>query len=329
MGVMEVVESLLDSAAMIDIAAAHDHKVTPRSLELWRYRGLLPRPERQASGRAVWLYPAGTERQLLRLLYWRGRTRNLDEVLLALWIEGFGIELDGVREALVRFVERWEAMIEAEVAGTSKRDEEALVDTLARKFARMRGAASLPRLSRMRSKDRERACGYLVAAMFGMEDELTKREGDLPHLERLLGFRRGHDGGLSPMLGLKDAKGQIARLPTPGEAREPVRTAQPIELEFARRVIQVFLFVLPAALPTLFADQAVKAVDVVNFARQSFTEPPPGLFPFLLTVFLVSLRGKEPEMGELREPLGALEPNVVRRELAKILPAAGAEAEAG
>jgi hypothetical protein len=328
MGAMELVESQLDSAALIDIAATRDYRATPRSLELWRYRGLLPRPARQASGRAVWLYPAGTERQLLRLLHWRGRTRNLDEVLVALWIEGFEIKLDRVREALVRFVERWDAMIQAEVAGTSKGDEEAVVDALARKFARMRGEASLPRLSRMRLSERERACGYLVAAMFGMEEELAKREADLPHLERMLGLRRGHGGGISATVGLNDAKGNVARLPAPAQAREAVRTAQPIELELARRGVQVFLFVLPAALPALFANEAVKAVDVVDFVRRSAAEPPPALFEFLLTVFLVSLRAKEPAMEELQAQLGAMEPNAFRQGLAELLSAEEAEKKA-
>jgi DNA-binding transcriptional MerR regulator len=313
---MEVTaDSQLDSAALIDIAVGRDYKVTPRSLELWRYRGLLPRPERQASGRAVWLYPPGTERQLLRLLYWRGRTRSLDEILLALWVEGFEIELDQVREALLRFVERWGAMIKAEVAGTSKEDEEALVDALARKFARMRGEAGLPRGSRMRLSDRERACGYLVAAMFGMDDELSRREADIPHLERLLGIRRGHDGGLSPELGLKTADAQVARLPTPEEAREPVQAAQPYELEFVRRVIRVFLVVLPALLPTLLADQAAKAVDVIDFARRSFIDPPPALFPFMVTVFLVSLHAKELAPEELQDSLNALNPDAITKEL--------------
>jgi hypothetical protein len=315
MGVMKAVDSRFDSAALIDIAVAHGYKATPRSLELWRYRGLLPRPERQTSGRAVWLYPPGTEHQLLRLLHWRGRTRNLGEVLLALWIEGFEIELDYVREALVRFVDRWDAMIKAEVAGTSKEDEGALVDSLARKFARMRGEAGLPRGSRMRLSDRERACGYLVAAMFGMNDELAKRETDLPHLERLLGIRRGHDGGLSPELGLKNGDAQVARLPTPEEAREPVQTARPYELEFVRRVIRVFLVVLPAVLPALLADQAAKAVDVIDFARRSFTDSPPALFPFMVTVFLVSLRAKELALEDLREPMDALDPSAITQEV--------------
>lgn len=306
MGAMEALDSRLDSAALIDAAAAHNYKATPRSLELWRYRGLLPRPERQLGGRAVWLYPEGAEGQLLRLLYWRGRTRNLDEILIALWIEGFPIEMDRVREALIRFVERWEEMIKAELAGSSKGNDEAVIDALARKVARMRGKEGLPRLSRMRLEDRERACGYIVAAMFGMEDELAKREGDLPHLERLLGFRRGHGGGLSPMLGLKDSQGQVARIPTPEEARRSIEAAKPYELEFGRRVVQVFTMLLPALLPILFADQAVKAVAVVDFAKQAFAEPPPALFPFLITVFVVSIRAKEPALEELQEHLEAL-----------------------
>jgi DNA-binding transcriptional MerR regulator len=316
-GVMEP-SARPDSAALIDLAASQGHKVTPRALELWRYRGLLPRPERQAGRRAVWLYPAGTEQHLLRFLHWRQRTRNLDEVLVALWVEGFEISPDRVREALSRFVERWEEMIEAEVSGSSKKGEAAFVDALARKFARMRGEASLPRLSRMRLEDRERACGYLVAAMFGMDDELAKREEDVPHLERLLGLRRGHDGGISPLLGLKDGMNQMARLPTPAETREPIRTAQPEELELVRRIIQLFLFVFPQALPALFADQAAKAVDIIDFARSSFTEPPPPFLPFLATVFLVSLRAKDPVSADLRAHIDALDPDIVRHQLTQL-----------
>jgi DNA-binding transcriptional MerR regulator len=303
---------------LIDLAASHDQEVTPRALELWRYRGLLPRPERQSGRRAAWLYPSGTEQHLLRLLHWRQRTRNLDEVLVALWVEGFEISPDHVREALSRFVDRWEEMIEAEVSDSSEQGEAAFVDALARKFARKRGEASLPRLSRMRLEDRERACGYLVAAMFGMENELAKREEDVPHLERLMGFKRGHDGGLSPLLGLGDEVGKMARLPTPAEARTPIRTARPEELELVRRIIQLFLFVFPQALPALFSDQTAKAVDIIDFAHKSFTKPPPTLFPLLATVFLVSLRAKDPAPEDLRTHIDALDPSIVRQQLAKI-----------
>ena len=318
MGVMEQLADRPDSAALIDLAASRGHEVTARSLELWRYRGLLPRPERQPGGRAVWLYPRGTEQQLLKLVYWRERTRSLDEVLLALWVEGFDIDLDCVRQALLRFVERWQEMIDAEIAGAADRDEEAFIDALARKLARMRGKGSLPRLSRMRLEDRERACGYLVAAMLGMEDELARREDDVPHLERLLGLRRGHDGGLSPMLSLRDRSGQMPRLPTPAQARTPITTASPAELELARRVVQLFLYVLPSALPALFADQTAKAIDAIDFANTSLTEPPPGLFPLLITTFLHSLSAKNPTPNDLQNHIDALHPSSVREQLAQL-----------
>lgn len=153
---------------MIAAAASEGHSVTARSLELWRYRGLLPRPRRQAGGRALWLYPAETELQLARLLYWRTRTRSHDEILLVLWVEGFPIELGRVQAALSAFLARWTKMIAQETEGSGEEGEAALVDSLARKLARMRGKAPLPHLVRMRLNDRERAYGYMVATMFGM-----------------------------------------------------------------------------------------------------------------------------------------------------------------
>ena len=294
-----------DSAALIDAAAARGHEVTARSLELWRYKGLLPRPRRQPSGRAVWLYPAGTDDRLFRLLHWRERTRNLDEVLLALWVEGFEIELDRVRAALARFVDRWSEMIEVEIGGASEEDGAAVVDALARRVARMRGERSLPRVSRMRLSERERACGYLVAAMLGMEDELAKREADLPHLERLVGLRRGHDGGLAAVLG-SDVRSQAASLPTPARATEAVRGASPHELEYVRRILRLLLVVLPVAVPTLFADHAAKAIGAVEFARRFLADPPPGLFPFMLTALLVPLRENGPGEEELSTHLDTL-----------------------
>ena len=58
----------IDAPGLIALAAEHGYKVSARSLELWRYRGLLPRGE-QPTGRAAWLYPPVSKGQLLRLLH--------------------------------------------------------------------------------------------------------------------------------------------------------------------------------------------------------------------------------------------------------------------
>jgi hypothetical protein len=110
MGVMTS-DSWVDTQALMAMAKAAQIPVTARQLELWRYRGLLPRPVRQPGGRAVWLYPPGTEQQLLRLLHWRERTPSLEHVRLGLWIEGFPIDLAGVRGALLTFVDAWTRLL--------------------------------------------------------------------------------------------------------------------------------------------------------------------------------------------------------------------------
>jgi DNA-binding transcriptional MerR regulator len=308
-----------DAAALIEAAAVEGRSVSRRSLELWRSRGLLPRPERQAGGRAVWLYPRGSERQLSRLLYWRQRTRSLDEILLALWVEGFAIEGELARGALLRFTQRWLTMIDTELGEAAKKDETAFVDAWARKVARVRGKGSLPRGSRMRLADRERACGYLVSAVFGMEDELARREADLPHLERLLGLRRGHGGGLSTTMPLRDGGGEGMRLPSAKETEGAVREARPEELELVRRVMWMLTTLFPVLIPTLFVEQAVKAHEFTEIAVGFFSEPPPGFFPFAATVLLVLLRSKEAGLEELRGHLEALQPSVVRGGLAELL----------
>jgi len=305
-----------DNAALIAAAADAGHTVGARTLELWRYRGLLPRPERQAGARASWLYPEGTERWLQRLLHWRERTRSHDQILVALWIDGFAVEPERVRDALGRFAGRWSAMIEDEAAGSEEEGEAEAVDRLARQIARMRGAAALPRITRMRLGDREAACGYMVASILGLEEEVRRREADLPHLERMLGMRSGHDGGLSATMGLRDQDGEAAPLlPNIGQACAAIAAAKPAELELVRRIVGLTVVLVPVVLPMLLADQPAKAAHLVEVARELFTDPPPAAFSFVVIVFLTLLRAKEPALEDLEAHIGALQPRSVAHEL--------------
>src|SRR5947209_1494667 len=95
----------IDAAGLIAAAANHGFKVSHRSLELWRYRGLLPRGRRSPGTKAGCVYPAHTQAQLLRLLHWRHRTRRLDSVLIALWVDGFDVCPDHARAAMIRIVD--------------------------------------------------------------------------------------------------------------------------------------------------------------------------------------------------------------------------------
>ena len=160
MGVMK--SGWLDSRTFHAVAA--EHGVTARSLELWRSRGLLPAPTRQPKGRAVWLYPPGSERQLKRLVHWRSKTRSLSLVAIALWIEGFPIETERIRTALRRITDQLAS--ELDLNG----DVSAFIDRQARKLAGARGKNSLPRVVKMKRDERVRACAYLLA-------RIARREG--------------------------------------------------------------------------------------------------------------------------------------------------------
>jgi hypothetical protein len=91
-----------------DVAAyAHslDERYGERTLRYWRGRGLLPRG-RQIGGR--WLYPPCTLDQLLALAAWRQRgVLDPELIRVALWVEGFPVELDGVRAALAETAAWW------------------------------------------------------------------------------------------------------------------------------------------------------------------------------------------------------------------------------
>jgi DNA-binding transcriptional MerR regulator len=323
---METATERPNNAALIATAADAGHDISARTLELWRYRGLLPRPERQAGARALWLYPAGTERQLLRLLHWRERTRSHDQILVALWVEGSAIEQGRVREALERFVEGWSAMIEVEVAGREAEEEAEVVDRLARQLARMRGKGGLPRAVRMRLAEREAACGYMVASVLGMEEEVRRREADLPHLERMLGMRSGHDGGLSATMGLGVRSGEpAALLPSVAQIRESTAEASAVELELVRRIVGVTVVLVPLTLPILLGDQLVKAEHLIDVARELFADPPPAAFSFVVVIFLALLHAKEPALEDLEARLGALRPSSVARDLRALTTSPGSE----
>jgi hypothetical protein len=295
-----------DNAALIAVAAEAGHTVSARSLELWRYRGLLPRPERGAGAEAGWRYPVGTERQLSRLLHWRSHARGHDGILIALWIEGFDIDPDRVREALGRFVDLWIGMIEAETKKVDGEDESEMVDRLARQLARMRGEAALPRAVRMRLAEREAACGYLVAALLGMKEEVRRREADLLHLERMLGMRSGHGGGVSATFGLRDIDGELDLLPSPREVRAAIDESTAPEFELVRRLVGTIVVWIPLALPMLFADQPVKAAHLLQLTQEMLADPPPAALAFLVAVSLTLLHAKDPAMKDLEHHLGAL-----------------------
>lgn len=313
-------EDWVDAEALQAAARASGTPVTARQLELWRYRGLLPRPTRHKGGRALWLYPPGTREQLLRLLHWRDRAPSLDLVRVGLWLDGFAIDVEGVRASLVSFVDAWTSMLEREEP-PGKRDQVATVDALARRLASMRSRAPLPHLVRMTLVERTRAYGYMVAVMFNATEEIERRRDDAVLLERILGLRSGRADGLSAAMGLDAVSDQLARLPTPDIARRVIAEASDDEYELVRRVVQMMTIWTPVLAALLLNEGGAKAQPFATLMRNFFSDIPPGFYPFLLCVLLVSLHAKDLDQTALRTHVAALASGVVDAELLTELPA--------
>jgi hypothetical protein len=302
---------------LLELAEREGRPVKAATLASWRRRGLLPHPRRSAGGRSRYLYPRGTDDQLRRLLYWRARSKRLYLIAVALWVEGFPIRVGVIRDALVEFTVDWGKGVEQILSAQS--EAEASSEALARTLARQRSQAPIPRLSRMRQADRERAYSYLMAVMLGLEEEAASRSQDLPHVQRLFGFRRGHDGGLADQFPLDDLEG-LGRELLPASAKLVLARASGAEMELVRRGVAMIMNWLPQMGPVLLADEPVKALDLITLIREFFAEPPAEVLALLAIYWLSSLQAKDPDETELRTHIEALSPAAVEVELAELLP---------
>jgi hypothetical protein len=302
----------IDARGLIALAAEHGYPVSARSLELWRYRGLLPRGE-QPTGRAAWVYPSVSGGQLLRLLHWRGKTRSLDLILIALWIEGFQIDIANARVSLRAFIDSWEQEMTRELDGAG--DVSSAIEALARKFAGKRGKAALPRIVRMTSDERIRACAYALAFAFNDEEEIARRRADAALFERMLGLRSGRGGGLATAIPLDEDTLRLAGLRPPGELRAMLDSATDDEFEFVRRLLHAIVVWLPLLIPQFIQHYGEKAQPVGDLMYKLFTDLPAEHYAFAATGVLASLNAKGHAADELRRQLSTVAPAAINLDL--------------
>jgi hypothetical protein len=307
----------IDAKSLIAVASDRGYKVSARSLELWRYRGLLPRGE-QPAGRAAWVYPPESEGQLLRLLHWREKTRSLDMILTALWVEGFRIEMANARVSLRAFVDAWERELTRALDGAD--DVSTAIEALARKLASKRGKAAFPRVARMSADERVRACAYALAFAFNAEEEIARRKGDAVLLERMLGFRSGRGGGLATALPLDEDTLRLAGLRPPGQLRAMLDSATDDEFEFVRRLLHAVVVWLPVLIPQFVEHFGQKARPVGELMRKLIEDLPPEHYAFAATGMLASLHANGRPADELRRQLGAITPEAINLDLIGTLP---------
>lgn len=194
---------------LVALAGEMDPSITERTLEHWRYQGLLSRPERsgQDGKRPVWTYSAETADQLRALLHWREQTRDPDVLLAALWYEGFLIDTGRARNSIGNYLRQLRASCEKELAkrSTTPNDPEArweAIEAVARVMARKRGKG-FPRLSRQSLDDRTTAISLTLGLVLGDQHATERLESHAPAVEKLIGVDRGrrvHPGGVGPWL---------------------------------------------------------------------------------------------------------------------------------
>jgi DNA-binding transcriptional MerR regulator len=304
----------LDSRTLRAIAS--EHGVTARSLELWRSRGLLPAPARQPKGRAVWLYPPGTERQLERLLHWRSKTRSLSLIAIVLWIEAFPIDVERIRTALGTVTDQMAS--ELDPSG----DIPAFIDQQARKLAAARGKNSFPRIVKMKSAERIRACGYLLAVALDAEDEIERREEDAVLVERMLGLRSGQRGGLANKEPFIDAVRSLRPVMAVGKVREALASATDEQLELTRLTARLTSVWMPLLLPEMLAEySAAEANPLRKLAEQNVKDPAIEVYAMQIIHQLLAMHERQPEADELAQAIAALQSVTTDLAMLSIFPA--------
>jgi DNA-binding transcriptional MerR regulator len=304
----------LDSRAFREIA--NEHGTTARSLELWRSRGLLPAPTRQPKGRAVWLYPPGTERQLKRLLHWREKARNLSLVAIALWIEGFPIEVERIRTALGKLTDQMAS--ELDPSG----DTHTFIEQQARKLAGARGKYAFPRIVKMKSDERVRACAYLLAVALDAKDEIERREDDAVLVERMLGLRSGQRGGLANHEPFIDIIRGLRPIMAVGKVREALAAATDQQLELTRLTARMTSVWMPLLLPEMLAEHPVsEAGPLRKLSEGNFKEPAVEVCVLQIIHQLLAMHERQPTPDEVIQAIAALQSVTTDLAILSIFPA--------
>ncbi|MBS1879739.1 MAG: hypothetical protein JST31_09515, partial [Actinobacteria bacterium] len=254
-----VASEWLEGEQLASIAELRGFEFTSRQLELWRYRGLLPRPARRHTD-SRWNYPPGTAAQLLRLLELRRAVRSLELIRIVLWLEGYPLETGPVRRALAESLGELAAMLEQ--SDTGEGDE---ITALAGRLAAMRGRALVPRGPRMSRIERTRAYGYLLALIFGDAEQLASRAADAELLEKMLGATGAPS--LAAVLAPPAPAAGPPPLPRPSELAALAVAASEAELETARRVLRAMAGWWPT-LVALVGERRADGAPLAELARE-------------------------------------------------------------
>jgi hypothetical protein len=309
----------LDSRALQRAAAAADLAIGDRLMETLRTQGLIPRPARSGHrGRApLWVYPPGTDRQLVTLLHWRQYTKDSDVLRILLWLDGFAIPATDVRAALIRWAETVTCALDRAIRTYAQRhgldpDSPAARDNALEEFARIAAAkrkpSLVPRHNRVPAADRAHAVALMIRTFgFGEPAEGVTEQQALT-VERVLGIAPGRKHrieGQGPWLtGPASALFEAADIVALPRLLDAARSATDTDIQAARQtVVAVFRF-LP--LMVRFLDAAVGDSNYIGMAGLQNIDQHPEHVPYLLLVIIAMLRaGWTENLHAITDALGA------------------------
>jgi hypothetical protein len=312
--------SPLESDSLLRAARAAGFELGERKLETLRAQGLLPAPTRAGNrGRIpVWLYPAGTDAQLVSLLGWREFTKDPNTLAVLLWLDGFPIATSQVRISLVRYLRAALDAIDREITAQAERlgldpdrpeDRRAALAAIAARLAGRRGPNAPPRPTRVSAADRQHAFELMMRA-FALGEDVQATSTEAGVVERVLGVapngRHDRVGGAGPWLtGPAEDLFDAAEVTAFPNALQAVDGATDVELETARGIVLAIFRYMPlmARLMETVFDKANHA----GFAGLRDLDQHPEQAVFLVPVVVSMLRaGWQENISQIADMLGNL-----------------------
>lgn len=241
------------------------------------------------------------------------------DAMVCTWIDEERTSPERMRRALRDFLEQWSTT--AAALSPSRANAPEAIDDLAHTLASMRGHAVVPRVVRMPLADRARAYGYLVALFINSEIETERRRAGRTSLERMLGLRTGHAGGLAEAASLGLDPRDVSMLLASDELHEIVASSSDQELEYARLLVQLLVDWLPLLIPSFLSEFGAKGAALEELVGHVFKEPPsPELCSALAVRVLAAIRRQRIQTIELQRNVRDLTAGVLDVELLKLLP---------
>jgi hypothetical protein len=327
------------TADLLEIAVEIEPEVTERTLEFWRYEGLLPAGERtrQEGKRPVWTYPAEASEQLRALLEMRRKTTDPNVLRVVLWYKGYEIPIDRVRSSLGAYWRKVRAEFETQLdrhrpEAASEADARWLaIQKVARTMAGKKGKG-FPRLGRQELAERIKGVALVIGVVLDNETAMQRLEADGGAAERLIGLdraRRFRPPGVEPWLDGPAHEGLVGFSNFGSLARliSVTDSATCEELELARN----FGRTLSAGISAFsrIADAATGRVNASGVAAITMLEDDPYL-ALVIPPLIVSIL-RSPELAKnMMEIIDALQSKILpvevaARELAGLSPEEQAE----